>query len=109
MSQTEVDTDIPTPEVRAATGAKWLDDVDPNWFKRVKVNTMHIGSTLSCIIAQVSKQPFSLEWCTERGAPVDEDSLLEWGLLNGFRLNWGQDGDELTVAWATEIAARKEK
>lgn len=118
--QTAVYTDIPTPGQRAAAGATWLDEVEPNWFKKIKVSDLDIGSHRTCIIAQLDKGVFNLSWLVARGAPTDgtppvdgtrhdDEPLLEFGLMHGFRLNYGSDREELTVAWATEIAARKER
>jgi hypothetical protein len=101
-------TPIGTPAERAANGAKFLDTHVPDWYRKVKVPVLDIGSYRNCIIAQLDGV-FSLEWLIQFGAPEQEDDLLMFGTLHGFRMNMGLDREDLTLAWATEIAARVDK
>jgi hypothetical protein len=66
---------------------------------------LDIGSYRNCIIAQLDGT-FTLEWLIQFGVAGDEDNLLAFGLDHGFRMNGDEDREPLTLAWATEVAAR---
>ena len=108
--------DVGTAAERAAAGAKWLDGIKTNWFRLIKVNNLDEGSGVDCVLAQVTKQPFTmaLEWFSVQlelslEDPTQELELLERAVDYGFRMNGTDDREELSLAWAAEIAARRER
>ncbi|GAA2321301.1 hypothetical protein GCM10010149_87890 [Nonomuraea roseoviolacea subsp. roseoviolacea] len=99
-------TNAPVAE-RVAFGAKTLDELAPEWFRKIEKDRLDIASGSECVIGQV------FEGCCF-GCKLDALNIIDYKANLGFDIPTGYDSysvmkswyNDLKVAWLVEIDQR---
>lgn len=107
-----------TPEKvreRVQRGATYLDDVDPEWYRRVDSETLELGDGRHCILGQLHGE-FRLglgrsHLITMSSAPRASLSPVSYGFkgVEGVPESWqARDYELLNEAWKDAVRTRQE-
>lgn len=112
----ETETEFIDEDVKLCVkrGAAWLDETDPEWVQKIKLETLRMSDGGQCILGQTYGHYISaldtiadddrMEWAAEHGFNLTEDQL-DLGSITGNRANYLKLG----LAWAEYIKNRRAK
>jgi len=107
-------------EDRVEKGAKLLDEYDPDWFKKIDLDTLQLYNCVFCVLGQLFRKPHNVEnnpYCeglrilfnNDYGTDTNHESALNHGFIcpsdNIYRHYLGIS--DLTKAWKEVILARR--
>ena len=93
-------------------GARFLDERDPDWYRKIDLDTLNLGSSCACVLGQLHlfKHPRTeKKWVAysrellEINGEVEEKPWLFGFITDG---DHGQFFSNLTADWKTEIRRR---
>ena len=91
-------------------GAKLLDSVDPDWYKKVKITTLDMSNGNVCVLGQLYDDYYEglLKIIPHKGSST-ESSVDRFATKYGFQLESADDPayPELTGQWKEEIRKRR--
>jgi len=102
---------VTTIAERVAAGAAFLDEHDPDWWKRIDLASLNLRSTCHCVLGQLYPDPDDPD-------ESFETATLQLGLsgavieASGFDLPFPEIAEghyhDLTAEWKRVITARRE-
>ena len=99
-----------TPVERVALGAALLDGKKPDWFKEIDTDTLDVGHSDTCILAQLSGcNDYSIgarEILCVNACKEDEKKFLERHGFTCLKMKAVDDFKKLDAAWRVELDTR---
>lgn len=112
-----------TPEARVNQGAKWLDEVMPEWEKCIPLDQFDISSSSHCIMGHLSpnehgmfsRSVYAFIDCYGDAQSIKDfrafNDAYEWGSLYGFEIMGNMNSSDseyraLQRAWVKAINKR---
>ena len=94
---------------RVSKGAKLLDQLNPDWYRKIDREALNMGTFDCCVLGQLYC-PFGSEACEMIGLDYSEDEDRDYGFNTGrsSRLACSHEMKLLTDAWLYEINQRLE-
>jgi hypothetical protein len=90
-----------TAQIVAARGAEFLDNEDPDWYKKVDRQTLRMSDCVQCVLGQLYGSYVAacreLDFVTGTAVSLGFDKLI-----GGYEDYW----DYLNAAWINEISDR---
>ena len=88
---------------RAAKGAELLDNLNPGWFKKIKIHELYMSNCGHCVLGQL----YGSYWDGLISIELESDAYVnieEYGFKESYRSNYGYE--ELDKEWKIQIQER---
>lgn len=92
----------PTTAAEAvASGAQWLDEQHPGWWRHIDLETLDLSSCIQCVCGQLSRTAYA--W-SRKGYRT---KLGNFAVTRGFEVRYGYwSYEDLEAEWLLAIVAR---